>query len=153
LHPGAQAQLSQSDALALLADLEGVTRASKREAVGDWSMANEVDDYLASLPEPQRGRIAELYAEARSVVPEATEGLSYAMPALLYKRKGILSVMSTKKHIGIYPFANLAELDGAARDGGLETTKGSIHLRDGQNLPPGLLEQLLLRRVANIDAT
>jgi uncharacterized protein YdhG (YjbR/CyaY superfamily) len=116
-------------------------------------MANEVEDYVANLAEPERSRIAEIYAHARDVVPDAVEGVSYAMPALLYKSKGLIAVISTKHHIGIYPFGNLAELADAVANAGLETTKGSIHLRDGQRLPTDLLEQLLLRRVARIDQT
>ena len=116
-------------------------------------MAAEIENYVASIPEPVRSRIAEIYSEARALVPEATKGVSYAMPALLYKGKGLLAVMSTKHHIGIYPFANLAELGEAASNAGLATTKGSIHLRDGQRLPDGLLEQLLMRQVSRLDRT
>jgi uncharacterized protein YdhG (YjbR/CyaY superfamily) len=114
-------------------------------------MANEVEIYVASLPEPTRSRIADIYTLARQLVPEAVEGVSYAMPALLYKGKGLLAVMNTRNHIGIYPFGNLAELAGLATGAGLDITKGSIHLRDGQSLPSDLLEQLVLRRVARID--
>ncbi|MEJ1230954.1 MAG: DUF1801 domain-containing protein [Galbitalea sp.] len=114
-------------------------------------MANEVENYVANLAEPERSRIAEIYSSARDFVPGAVEGTSYGMPALLYKGKGLIAVMSTKNHIGVYPFGSLAELADAAASSGLETTKGSIHLRDGQRLPSDLLEQLLLRRVARID--
>lgn len=114
-------------------------------------MANEVENYVANLAEPERSRIAEIYAYARNLVPGAVEGTSYGMPALLYKSKGLIAVMSTKNHIGIYPFGNLAEFAEAAASAGLETTKGSIHLRDGQRLPDDLLEQLLLRRVGQLD--
>jgi uncharacterized protein YdhG (YjbR/CyaY superfamily) len=116
-------------------------------------MANEVEDYVANLAEPERSRIAEIYSYARKVVPVAVEGTTYGMPALLYKSKGLIAVMSTSHHIGIYPFGNLAELADAVAASGLETTKGSIHLLDGQRLPTDLLEQFLLRRVAQIDGT
>ena len=114
-------------------------------------MANEVSAYVAGLPEPERTRVDEIYSTARRIVPGAVEGLSYAMPALLYKGRGLLAVMSTKKHIGVYPFSNLAELGDAATLAGLETTKGSIHLRGSESLPPDLLEKLLLRRIHRID--
>jgi uncharacterized protein YdhG (YjbR/CyaY superfamily) len=114
-------------------------------------MVDEIANYLASIPEPVRSRIAGIYSQARAIVPEATEGISYAMPTLLYRGKGLLAVMSTSHHIGIYPFGNLAELADVATGAGLETTKGSIHLRDGQSLPDGLLEQLLLRQVSRLD--
>jgi uncharacterized protein YdhG (YjbR/CyaY superfamily) len=114
-------------------------------------MANEVESYVATLAEPARSRIAEVYSAARTIVPDAVEGMSYGMPALLYKGKGLLAVMSTKNHIGIYPFGNLAELAEVAAGAGLETTKGSIHLQEGQHLPGDLLEELLVRRVSRLD--
>ncbi len=114
-------------------------------------MANNVERYVANLPEPERSRIDEIYSYARASVPEAVEGVSYGMPALLYKGKGLIAVMSTKKHIGIYPFGNLEELAHAAAVAGLEATKGSIHLTEGQRLPTDLLDRMLRRRVARID--
>lgn len=114
-------------------------------------MSNEVADYLSGLPDAERAKIGGIYAEARSLVPEAVEGVSYGMPALLYKGKGLLSVMHTRKHIGVYPHGNLGELAEAVAAAGLDSTKGSVHLRDGENLPDGLLEQFLLRRKAQID--
>ena len=116
-------------------------------------MANEVENYLADLPEPERSRIAEIYASARNIVPSAVDGVSYGMPALLYRGKGLVAVMSTKNHIGVYPFGSLAEFEKATSGAGLETTKGSIHLRADQSLPTELLTQLLLRRVSRIDKT
>jgi uncharacterized protein YdhG (YjbR/CyaY superfamily) len=114
-------------------------------------MANEVETYIHDLAEPTRSRIAEIYASAHEIVPDAVEGLSYGMPALLYRGKGLIAVMSNKSHIGIYPFGNLAELADAVAAAGLESTKGSIHLGDGQRLQSGLLEQLLVRRMHQID--
>jgi uncharacterized protein YdhG (YjbR/CyaY superfamily) len=49
-------------------------------------MASEIGTYIAQLPEPERSRITELYAPARRVVPEAVEGLSYAMPTGLLEQ-------------------------------------------------------------------
>lgn len=114
-------------------------------------MSTEVSDYVAALPEPVRDRVAEIYAHARVVVPEAEEGLSYGMPALLYRGKGLLSVMHTKQHIGVYPFGNLGELAPEVEAAGFGSTKGSIHLGAGQSLPTDLLDRFLHRRVAQIE--
>lgn len=116
-------------------------------------MANEVSEYIAGLPEPERSRIAEIYEGARALVPEAVEGLSYGMPSLLYRGKGLLSVMSTQKHIGVYPHGNLGDLTDDVAAAGLGVTKGSIHLRTGERLPDELLERFVRRRVAQIDGT
>lgn len=113
-------------------------------------MAGEVQDYVAGLSEQERAVIVEIYARASELVPAAVEGLAYGMPSLLYKGKGLISVMSTKKHIGIYPFGAIGEYAEVAEAAGLGTTKGSIHLGSG-HLPDGLLDQLILRRVRQID--
>jgi uncharacterized protein YdhG (YjbR/CyaY superfamily) len=39
--------------------------------------ADEIDDYLASLPEPKRGSLEQLRRDIRAEVPEAEEGISY----------------------------------------------------------------------------
>ncbi|QIK64270.1 DUF1801 domain-containing protein [Leucobacter viscericola] len=114
-------------------------------------MSTEVNDYLATLPDEEHERILEIYTRASEVVPEAEQGLSYAMPCLMYKGKGLIAVMSTKKHIGVYPFGNLGELADAVAEAGLDSTKGSIHLKMGQKLPVPLLDHFLQRRVAQID--
>ena len=116
-------------------------------------MANDVESFVADLPEPDRSRIVEIYSEARKLVPAATEGTSYGMPSLLYKGKGLIAVMRTNKHVAIYPFGNLEQLAEAAAAAGLETSKGSVRLGDGQRLPSDLLESMLLRRVTQIDQT
>ena len=116
-------------------------------------MATDVTDYISSLTGSDRLRIDEIYSYARELVPDAVEGLSYGMPALLYKGKGLISVMKTAKHIGVYPFGNLAELADEVAAAGLDTTKGSIHLKVGQTLPVDLLEAFIRRRVAQIDRT
>lgn len=115
-------------------------------------MSTEVTDYIAELPEPERARIAELYARVRELVSEAEEGRSYNMPALMYRGKGLFSAMLTKHHIGVYPYGNLGELAAEVTAAGLESTKGSIHLRAGETLPDELLARFVARRVAQIDA-
>ncbi len=45
-----------------------------------------VDEYLASVPEPARSTLNKVRAAIRSVVPvEATETISYGIPAFQYK--------------------------------------------------------------------
>lgn len=114
-------------------------------------MSTEVTHYIAALPEPVRARISAIYAHARALVPDVEEGLSYGMPALLYRGKGLISVMHTKKHIGVYPFGNLGDLESDVESAGLGSTKGSIHLFTGQSIPTELLDRFLLRRVAQIE--
>lgn len=114
-------------------------------------MADEITTYLDGVPPEIRERIEEIYAEVRHLVPEATVGLSYGMPSLLYRGKGLISVMSTRKHIGVYPYGNLGELAEAVTAAGLGSTKGSIHLKEGQRLPAELLKKFVARRIGQIE--
>jgi uncharacterized protein YdhG (YjbR/CyaY superfamily) len=111
-----------------------------------------VTDYVAGLPESRRRTIAAIYAAARVLAPDATEGVRYAMPALVLDGKGLLSVMSTKKHIGIYPHSGSVVQDFAdrLRELGIGTTKGAIQLPDGVTLPSGLLDEVLRARLREL---
>ncbi|SJN12628.1 hypothetical protein FM113_15385 [Leucobacter sp. 7(1)] len=113
----------------------------------------EVTEYLTTLAEPERTRIAQLFARAQALAPDAVEGRSYGMPSLLYRGKGLLSIVQTRKHIGVYPHGNLGELADAVTAAGLGSTKGSIHLGAGQDLSDELLAQFVQRRIAQIDAS
>src|SRR6185437_2764559 len=65
-------------------------RATMKKATGKTSSnarstVDDVDAYLAKVPEPARTTLGKLRATIRSVVPsEATEQLSYGMPAFHY---------------------------------------------------------------------
>ena len=67
-----------------------------------------IDEYLATLDPSDAAIIAHTYDVAREVVPDAEQGVGYGMPALVYRGASLLSVMSAKKHFGVYPFSPAA---------------------------------------------
>lgn len=113
---------------------------------------SELSDYLTDLPEPQRTAIAAVYDRARELVPEATEGVSYGMPALRYRGKALLSVMNAKGHIGLYPFSPAA-LDAVRDDlAGFSLAKGTVRFSPDQPIPAEVLDRLIAARAAEIEA-
>lgn len=112
---------------------------------------SELSDYLADLPEPQRTVIAAVYERARELVPDAVDGVGYGMPALRYRGKPLLSVMSARGHIGLYPFSPAA-LD-TVRDelAGYSLAKGTVRFTAEKPLPAAVLDRLIEARVAEID--
>jgi len=61
-----------------------------------------VDDYISSFPEKTQKMLEELRTLIRKTVPEATEEISYQMPA--YKLNGpVVYFAGYEKHIGLYP--------------------------------------------------
>ena len=112
----------------------------------------DVTDYLATLDGPEHDAVAHVLDRARALVPDAEEGSSYGMPALRYRGSPLLSVMVTKRHLGLYPFSP-AMLDGVAdRLGGFRRTKGSVSFAPDAPLPDDVVDAIVAARVAEIDA-
>ncbi|NDZ94250.1 DUF1801 domain-containing protein [Streptomyces sp. SID6673] len=88
-----------------------------------------VDDYLAGLDPDDRDAIERVYSIARELVPDTEQGTSYGMPALTYRGKPLLSVMRTKKHIGVYPFSQDAVAAAAPRLDGFDLDNGTIRFQ------------------------
>jgi uncharacterized protein YdhG (YjbR/CyaY superfamily) len=66
--------------------------------------AANVDEYLAGLPNDRRSAMEALRAAARAGAPEATEVISYGMPAL--KSHGgqfLVSYDAFKRHYSLFP--------------------------------------------------
>lgn len=110
-----------------------------------------VDDYLAGLAPADAALIGGAYAVARQVVPDAEQGTSYGMPALLYRGKGLLAVMRAKTHIGVYPFSAGAVEAVADRLDGIDHAKGTIRLSPDAPLDESLIAALAVARAAQID--
>jgi len=112
---------------------------------------SELSEYLDSLPAERRAAIERVYARARALVPDAEDGVGYGMPALRYRGKPLLSVMSAKGHIGLYPFSPPA-LD-TVRDelADFSLAKGTVRFTEDQPVPDDVLDRLLLARRDEID--
>lgn len=111
----------------------------------------EVTDYVAGLEEPDRAAVARVYAIARDLAPEATEGTSYGMPTLLHRGKGLVAARRTKKFLSLYPFSGAALASAAEALEDFETTPGSVHFSAQQQLPEETLRRILAARMAEID--
>jgi uncharacterized protein YdhG (YjbR/CyaY superfamily) len=61
-----------------------------------------VDAYIAGFPPDVRALLERLRATVRSLVPDATETISYGIPA--YRRgAGLVYFAAFKRHVGVYP--------------------------------------------------
>lgn len=112
-----------------------------------------VTDHIAGLDEPARSMLAGLTARARELVPDTVEGVSYGMPALLYRDRGLVAVAVTAKGYSLYPFSGqvIAALSGELVD--VARTKGAVQFTDAHPLPPAAFDALVRARHAEIDAT
>ncbi len=108
----------------------------------------DVDEYLSRVPEPARGTLGKIRAAIRSVAPpEATEALSYGMPAFKYKGS-LVGYAAFSNHCSFFPMNS--SLIAAFKDelGKFETSKGTIRFPVDKPMPAALVKKLVKARIA-----
>src|SRR6202040_1120572 len=110
-----------------------------------------VDEYLADVPEPARSTLKKVRAAIRSAVPaEATECISYGMPA--FKHKGVLVWFAAfSDHCSLFPTASVIEAFKKELKG-FSTSKGTSHFPTDKPLPTALVKKLVKARVAQSES-
>ncbi len=101
-----------------------------------------IDEYILTQDEGIREQLQAVREAVRSVLPDATEKISWSMPTW-WKGHNIIHFAAQKKHIGLYPgpetVTHFAErLDRA----GLKYNKGSIQIPYSDELPLELIEDI-----------
>ena len=123
-------------------------KSGNRSSVAKGSGApKNVDEYLAGVPEPARSTLNKMRAAIRSAVPpQATETISYGMPA--FKHKGVLVWFAAfSNHCSLFPTASVIEAFKSELKG-FTTSKGTIHFPTDKPLPAALVKKLVKARVA-----
>jgi uncharacterized protein YdhG (YjbR/CyaY superfamily) len=132
--------------------MKKVKSGNRSSAAKGNTAPKNVDEYLAGVPEPARSTVAKLRAAIRSAVPpEATETISYRIPA--FKHKGVLVWYAAfSDHCSLFPTASVIE---AFRNElkGFSTSKGTIHFPTDKPLPTALVKKLVKARVAQSEST
>ena len=115
-------------------------------------VAASVDEYLANVPEPARTTLHKIRAAIRSVAPpEATEGISYGMPAFKYKGP-LVAFAAFKNHCSLFPMSAALVKEFADELDGYETAKGTIRFPMDKPLPAALLKKIVKARIAQNEA-
>jgi uncharacterized protein YdhG (YjbR/CyaY superfamily) len=112
----------------------------------NWAPKN-VDEYLAGVPEPARSALKTIRAAIRSAVPpEATETISYRIPAFKHKRV-LVWFAAFSHHCSLFPTASVIEAFKHELKG-FSTSKGTIHFPNDKPVPTALIKKLVRTRVA-----
>ncbi len=107
----------------------------------------DVGEYIANAPKGVQGKLKDLRATIKSIVPEVTESISYGMPYYGYKGRLVYFAVM-KNHIGLYippPIIEQHKKDLL----GYTTTKSAVHLPINGRLPMTLVKKLVKARVKN----
>jgi uncharacterized protein YdhG (YjbR/CyaY superfamily) len=110
-----------------------------------------MDEYLAGVPEPARSTLNKIRAAIRSAVPpEATETISYRIPA--FKYKGVLVWFAAfSDHCSLFPTASVIEAFKKELEG-FPTSRGTIQFPTDKPLPAALVKKLVKARVAQVES-
>ena len=110
-----------------------------------------IDAYLASVDDPAAKKtLGALRMQLRKLLPEATETLSYKMPAFKVDGNAVAGFAFFKTHCSYFPFSGSvvpalkSELDGYA------TSKGGVTFPPDAPLPVKLVKKLVEARLAEI---
>lgn len=107
---------------------------------------SSTDEYIAGFPDSVQQKLEEMRAIIHAAAPDATETISYKMPA--FAQHGTLVYFAAwKQHIGFYHATSAIGqfADELKAYGG---TSGSIHFPYDQPLPADLITRIVRLRVA-----
>ena len=121
-------------------------RSTAKGNVAPTPTPKTVDDYLAGVPEPAHSTLQRVRAAIRSVLPaEATEVISYGIPAFTYKGP-LVWFAAFSNHCSFFPTASVIEAFKNELKG-FSTSKGTIQFPTDKPLPTALVKKLVKARV------
>jgi len=107
-----------------------------------------VDDYLENTPEPARTTLTKVRAAIRAAAPkDATEGISYGIPAFLYKGP-LVGYAAFKDHCSLFPMSGAIVEQFETELKKYKTSKGTIQFPLAKPLPATLIKKIVKARVA-----
>jgi uncharacterized protein YdhG (YjbR/CyaY superfamily) len=110
-----------------------------------------VDDYFAGLDATTRAAFERIRVLVMEIAPEAEQGSSYGMAALMYKGKPLLGFRSAKQHLSIFPFSPAAVDTARAELRDLDLSKGTIRFTAATPVPEQAVRDVVQHRMLEIE--
>jgi len=109
-----------------------------------------IDDYLASVDEPQRSVLLEVRNRILAIIPSAVECIAYQVPCFKVDGKNVAGFAPYKKHNSYFPFSGQVFKTIPDLVEGFETTSGALHFECDKPLDSDLLRALIETRMEQI---
>lgn len=111
---------------------------------------NTIDEYLTGRDSAQQEALQHIRTLIQQLVPEATEAISYGIPAFKYKGKYLIGFAGFKDHLSIFPgTAPIAVLD--AELSAYQRSKGTIQFTLDHPLSDELISKIVAHSRKSID--
>lgn len=105
-----------------------------------------IDEYISQTDEQTQVKLIQLRTLIQTLVPEATEKISYQMPTF-YLCGNLIHFAAFKNHIGLYPGpSGVSYVQDELIARGYTFAKGSIQFPLDQPLPIDLITQIVIFR-------
>ena len=105
-----------------------------------------IDDYILTFPPGTQKMLEEIRAAIRKAAPDATETISYQMPAFKLKGRNLVYFAGYKNHIGFYPVPSGMEAFKKELSS-YKQGKGSVQFPLDKPLPLDLINEIVKFRV------
>lgn len=115
-----------------------------------------VDEYMAQLPDDRRAVMEQLRSTIRSAAPNATEAISYNMPAFRLGGRFLVSYEAFKNHYSLFPWSDEMVEELGEEMQPYAVGKGTIRFPADQPIPLELVTRIVAirnREVAQESAT
>jgi uncharacterized protein YdhG (YjbR/CyaY superfamily) len=111
-----------------------------------YTKAKNIDEYIASFPEPQKGKLKQIRKLVAEFAPDAEETISYQMPTFKLNGKNLLHFAAFDHHIGFYPIPSGIEAFKKELSG-YKQGKGSVQFPLDKPLPLEVIGRIVEFRV------
>ena len=113
--------------------------------------AEEIDDYLQGVREPERGVLETLRGNILETVPDAQQVISYGVPAFRVNGRAVAGFAAFTAHLSYLPFSGSVLQQLAGELEGYTMTKGSLHFEVDRPLPKAVVDRLIAVRLREAD--
>ena len=109
--------------------------------------AAEIDEYLNRLDEPRRSTLRRLCTDILTVLPDAEQCISYAVPGFRVAGKTVAGFAAFKNHLSYLPHSGSVFPELAEELAGYEKSSGALRFPLDHPLPAELVEKLVAVRL------
>lgn len=112
-----------------------------------------VDEYLAALPDEPRTALAELRKTIAAAAPEATELISYEMPAFKANGRFLLSYAAYAHHCSLYPASEAVQKELGDELAPYLAGKGTLRFLADEPIPADLVRRIVAIRLRETEGS
>jgi uncharacterized protein YdhG (YjbR/CyaY superfamily) len=106
------------------------------------------DAYMATLPDRSRAVLEEVRSVIRAAAPDATETISYQMPAFKTHGRALVSYAAFADHWSLFPMGGASGLMGSPELEPYWNGKGTLRFAYDEPVPVAIVTRVVQARLA-----